>query len=460
MELLNSIGLSIVAFLVVLGVMIFIHELGHYLMAIYLGIGVETFSLGFGPRLIGFRRGQTDYRISLLPLGGYVKMSGETYDEELTGAEEEFLSRPKLHRFAVTLAGPVMNIGLALVLGTVTYMIGLSMPAYLSEAAQIGRVAEDSAAQEAGLLSNDTIVAIDGDPMPTWREVEIEVVTSPGRSLLFSIDREGILLRKEITPRSAGRQELGTIGVMPYIPYIIDHATPDGPAARAGLLPGDEILDVQAPDGSMAGRKSISDFISARQNQPLLFRIQRGEQILERTIAPVEMDGHIRIGIVFAPAVRTEKFGILRCPAQVGRTKLSTHGSDLSNCGSHPYRTSFPAHHVRTHRDRTLFGRCGRPGSASPHYLHGAGFPAVGNFQPATHSHPGRRSDRPVGGRRDIGSRSQHARKGTHFSGGFHLPDSADGYRHLQRPFQEPFFPAVDGSGVGGSVTTARLSWS
>ena len=309
MELLSSIGLNIVAFLMVLGVMIFIHELGHYLMAICLGIGVETFSLGFGPRLIGFRRGQTDYRISLLPLGGYVKMSGETYDEELTGAEEEFLSRPKLHRFAVTLAGPVMNIGLALVLGTATYMIGLSMPAYLSEAAQIGRVAEDSAAQEAGLLPNDTIVAIDGDPMPTWREVEIRVVTSPGLSLRFSIDREGALLRKEITPRSAGRQELGTIGVMPYIPYIIDHATPDGPAARAGLLPGDEILDVQAPDGSMAGRKSISDFISARQNQPLRFRIQRGEQILERTIAPVEMGGHIRIGIVFDPAVRTEKFG-------------------------------------------------------------------------------------------------------------------------------------------------------
>ena len=309
MELLNSIGLSIVAFLVVLGVMIFIHELGHYLMAKYLGIGVETFSLGFGPRLIGFRRGQTDYRISLLPLGGYVKMSGETYEDELTGSDEEFLSRPKLHRFAVTLAGPVMNIGLAVVLGTVTYMVGLSMPAYLTEPAQIGRVSEGSAAQEAGVLPNDVIVAIDGDATPTWREVEIRVVTSPGRNLLFSIDRQGALLRKEITPRSAGRQELGTIGAMPHIPYIIDLVAPDGPAAQAGLQPDDEILDVRASDGSMVGSQSISDFISARENQPLLFRLQRGEQVLEKTIAPVAMDGHIRIGIVFASAVRTEKFG-------------------------------------------------------------------------------------------------------------------------------------------------------
>src|SRR5512135_633236 len=122
---------TLLAFIVVLGIVITIHEFGHFAMAKLLKIRVITFSLGFGPRLAGFTRGGTEYRISPLPLGGYVKMAGEAFDEDRQGAPDEFLSHPKWHRLLVALAGPVMNILLAVVIVTTSYMEGVLVPRYL-----------------------------------------------------------------------------------------------------------------------------------------------------------------------------------------------------------------------------------------------------------------------------------------------------------------------------------------
>src|SRR5690606_23875152 len=140
LEILNGLGWTLGAFILVIGIMIFVHELGHHLMAKYLGIKVNVFSLGFGPRLFGFEMGGTDYRVSLLPLGGYVKMAGEHYDDELRGTEDEFLSRPKKHRFAVAIAGPAMNIILAVLLLSINYMVGIQIPVYLTEAPVVGHI--------------------------------------------------------------------------------------------------------------------------------------------------------------------------------------------------------------------------------------------------------------------------------------------------------------------------------
>ena len=144
---LGSIGFSVLSFLFVLGVMIFIHELGHYMVAKLLGIRVEVFSLGFGKRLIGFQKGDTDYRISLLPLGGYVKMAGENYDDDVTGDPGEFVAHPKMHRFAVAVAGPAMNIGLALLLVTVYFMAGAPVAQYLRGPALLGGIEVNSQAK-------------------------------------------------------------------------------------------------------------------------------------------------------------------------------------------------------------------------------------------------------------------------------------------------------------------------
>ncbi|RPJ85979.1 MAG: PDZ domain-containing protein, partial [Acidobacteria bacterium] len=207
MEIVNEIGRSILAFIFVLGVMIFVHELGHYLMAKLLGIRVDVFSLGFGPRLFGFSRGGTDYRVSILPLGGYVKMAGENYEEELSGSPEEFLSRPKSHRFAVAVAGPVMNILLALVLTWAHFWSGVEVDAYVKQAAVIGKIQPDSPAAKAGLKVQDRIVAVDGEPTPTWSELQLAVAKKPNQTLDLAIVRDSQTVHQKAT--TSINKELG-----------------------------------------------------------------------------------------------------------------------------------------------------------------------------------------------------------------------------------------------------------
>lgn len=316
LELINSLGWTIGAFIFVLGIMIFIHELGHYLMAKYLGIRVEVFSLGFGPRLFGFRKGETDYRVSLLPLGGYVKMSGEHYDENLTGSPDEFLSRPKSHRFAVAIAGPLMNLGLAVALLSVNYMMGVNVPEYLSQPAVIGHIRPDSPAQEAGLQMGDTIVAINQTRTPSWQDVELAVATSPNQTLLLTVQRGDEVLRKEVTVGEAAGSGVGTIGISPPVLNVVTSVEPGSPAAEAGLRAGDAILEVFT--GAQAARElnQILALITAHEGTPLTFRIRRDQQVLEKTITPVEMEGRTRIGIGIGETIdsplRLEKYGLFQ----------------------------------------------------------------------------------------------------------------------------------------------------
>src|SRR5882672_1519175 len=146
---------DILAAVIVLGVIIILHELGHFLVARYFKIRIETFSVGFGPRLFGFKRGDTDYRVSAFPLGGYVKMAGDTPSESLTGAPHEFLSKPKWQRFLVASAGPLMNMILAVVLLTGLFMYGRQVPQYLAMQTSVGIVERGSPADKAGIREGD-----------------------------------------------------------------------------------------------------------------------------------------------------------------------------------------------------------------------------------------------------------------------------------------------------------------
>ena len=152
----QSFPLNIAAFIFVLGILVFVHEFGHYAVAKLFKVRVEVFSLGFGKRLVGFRRGDTDYRISLLPLGGYVKMAGENPMEARTGDPGEFMSHPRWQRFLVAIAGPAMNVLLAVCVLTGVYMFRHEYPAYLDQPAVVGWVADGSPAQKAGLQPGDT----------------------------------------------------------------------------------------------------------------------------------------------------------------------------------------------------------------------------------------------------------------------------------------------------------------
>src|SRR4051812_28259721 len=153
---------NIVVALLVLSIIIVIHEMGHFLVAKYFKIKVETFSVGFGPRLFGFRRGETDYRLSAFPLGGYVKMAGETPSDTITGEAYEFMSKPKWQRFLVAAAGPAMNVVLAVGLLTGLYVYGTQVPEFLSGQAKVGIVEMGSPADQAGIKPGDQILSVDG----------------------------------------------------------------------------------------------------------------------------------------------------------------------------------------------------------------------------------------------------------------------------------------------------------
>src|SRR5437879_2159223 len=179
-EFLSS--LSFLYVIPVLGFMILIHEFGHYAVAKWLGVRVEVFSIGFGKRLFGFRKGETDYRINLLPLGGYVKMSGENPMDERTGDPKEFLSHSRWHRFLIAIAGPSMNILLAIGLLTVVYLVHYEYPAVLDEPAVVGWVAPDTPAAKAGIEAGDRIVRFGDLQNPTWKDVAPKEALSPNQA--------------------------------------------------------------------------------------------------------------------------------------------------------------------------------------------------------------------------------------------------------------------------------------
>ena len=208
--------ISLIAVVVILGFMILIHEFGHYAVAKWLGVRVEVFSIGFGKRLLGFRKGDTDYRISAIPLGGYVKMSGENPMDERTGDPAEFLSHSRWHRFLIAIAGPTMNIMLAIFLLTSVYMVHYEYPVFMDKPAVIDGVRANSAAAQADLKPGDRIIKIDGITNPTWEQVQPRVMISPNQPLAVTIQRGNTVLEKTIVrSRSPRRKSAPRDGTLP-----------------------------------------------------------------------------------------------------------------------------------------------------------------------------------------------------------------------------------------------------
>ena len=224
------IGISIVSVVVLLGVLIFVHELGHFLMAKRAGVGVLKFSLGFGPRIIGRKIGETEYLLSLIPLGGYVKLLGESPDEELPEEDKarSFLKQTVWKRILIVAAGPVFNLLLALVIFTLVNMIGL--PVLTTE---IGSLQPDSAAIESGMKTGDRIIVMDGKSVTKWDEISEIVTKSKGRPLRVTVRRDAITLDITVTPRSMKTRNLFgeevesyKIGISPSPHTVIERRNP------------------------------------------------------------------------------------------------------------------------------------------------------------------------------------------------------------------------------------------
>src|ERR1700726_2511980 len=207
--------ISIAAVAVVLGFMILIHEFGHYAVAKLLGVRVEVFSIGFGKRLLGFRKGDTDYRISATPLGGYVKMSGENPMDARTDDPAEFMNHSRWHRFLIAIAGPAMNILLAIFLLTAVYMVHYEYAVFLDQPAVIEGVKHDSPAAQAGLQPGDRIVKVDGIENPTWEQLQPRVWLSPNQPLTITVKRRDQTFQKTIVPQPVTSSGAGSAGCFP-----------------------------------------------------------------------------------------------------------------------------------------------------------------------------------------------------------------------------------------------------
>jgi regulator of sigma E protease len=272
--------------IVVLAVMIVIHELGHFAAAKWFGVRVEVFSIGFGKRLFGFRRGGTDYRVSLLPFGGYVKMAGENPLESRSGAPDEFMSHPRWQRFVIAVAGPAMNIILAIAILTGVFMVHYEHPVFLDQPAIVGWVLDNSPAAKAGVQQGDRIVRIDGDQNPTWEDVMLKVMVSTKQPVDVAIQRGNEILEKQIQPQADGTDQYGSIGWVPDQPITVTELEPDMPAAKAGLKLGDDIIAINGtPVRSLFG---VIRYLQQNGSQPVYVTVVRSGQQVHLTMTPVQ----------------------------------------------------------------------------------------------------------------------------------------------------------------------------
>jgi regulator of sigma E protease len=276
--------IAIAAVAVVLGFMILIHEFGHYAVAKLLGVRVEQFAIGFGKRLVGFRKGDTDYRINILPLGGYVKMSGENPMDERTGDPGEFMSHSRWHRFLIAIAGPSMNILLAIFLLTTVYMVHYEYPVFLDQPAVIAGVKHDSPAAKAGLQVGDRITKVDGIENPTWEQLQPRVWLSPNQPLNLSIQRGDQILQKTVVPQAVTSSEVGSAGWFPEDPVIVGQLEPDTPAARAGLKEDDRIAALNGKP--LVSIESMIDQLQQSKETPVDLTVIRGNQTLSFHLSP------------------------------------------------------------------------------------------------------------------------------------------------------------------------------
>jgi regulator of sigma E protease len=301
--------ITLISFLFVLGVLIFVHELGHFLVARRHGVRVLTFSLGFGPKILKVMRGDTEYCVSAIPLGGYVKMAGETPEDQRTGQADEFLSKTKWQRFQILLAGPAMNIVLAVVVLAFVLAQGAQVKAYLDEPPVIAAVLPGSPAERAGLMAGDRILTAGGRDITTWEQLDIAIGTKPDRDVALTLVRDGRTITATVRPVPQGRFEIGNIGALPKVHPVVSSTIAGDRAEQAGLKAGDIVLSVNGE--TMATRQQLIDAISRSGGKPITITIRRGEQELTLTGTPEQRGSRGMMGFYIGEQTKWFKPGPL-----------------------------------------------------------------------------------------------------------------------------------------------------
>jgi regulator of sigma E protease len=297
-----------VAFVFVLGIIIFVHEFGHLITAKAFGMRVFVFSFGFGKRLFGFKWGDTDCRVSAVPLGGYVKLEGEpgdhvSEDTSALGDGKDFLSRPRWQRFLVYLAGPAMNAVLTLTVLTGFGMVALQVEAWRFDRPIVGAVDPGSPAEKAGISPGDEILAIDGQTLPTWEEAQYHIVLRPDTALSLRVRRGAEERDVPVRSEATSPEKIGSIGVHPLV--RVGQVLPGQPAEAAGLRPDDAILAI---DGKPVLEFSdIPPIVTASGGKPMTFHIWREGRTLDLPVTARDSGAGPRIGV--GAKVLVKKFG-------------------------------------------------------------------------------------------------------------------------------------------------------
>ncbi|MFN3813363.1 MAG: RIP metalloprotease RseP [Aquificaceae bacterium] len=270
---------TVVAFLVLIGVLVWFHELGHFLLAKFFGVKVEAFSIGFGPVLASKKLGETEYRLSAVPLGGYVKLYGE---EEQTGDPRAYSSKPNWQKILIAFAGPMFNFLLAIFVFSSVFIMGRTVPSYILEKPVVGYVVPNSPAYKLGLRVGDTILELNGKILDTWKDLEsvsLDSILKKNWSLK--------VLRNGQTLELFGKVELSRatgFGAEPYIKPLIGKVLPKSPAEQVGLQEGDMILEIN-------GQKVNSwyDLVDGiKRSNVVNLKLKRGDRVFEKVVVPIK----------------------------------------------------------------------------------------------------------------------------------------------------------------------------
>jgi regulator of sigma E protease len=314
--------------LVLIGVMILIHELGHYWAAVYFDVRVETFSFGFGPRLFGYRRGETDFRVSAIPFGGYVKMMGEQVTDEPTADPRSFVGKPRWQRLIIAFAGPFMNIILAVALLTGLFMFHYPKVAEPPAPGVVGLVLADSPAAQAGIKEGDRIVEVEGVRYPTWEQITLREIQSADRDLPVKVERDGQEIALAVRPKFDPRTSVGMAGWMEQSQVQIADVSPDMDAAKKGLQRGDIVLAVN--DTPIRSSFRLIEMIKRSEGRTVDLTYLRDDEEHTVTLQPQQRDlnGEMTwmIGVSLRPPVTITQLGVADALTESVRYNIKSAG--------------------------------------------------------------------------------------------------------------------------------------
>ena len=309
---------TVVAGILMLGFLVFVHELGHFAVAKMYGVKVLKFSIGFGPKLVSYRYGETEYLICAVPLGGYVQMlgegtgeEGETSDAATTDQERSFAGRPVSHRLAIVGAGPLMNLMLPLLILPISFMIGIQMPTYFEQPACIGYVLPDSDADRAGFAAGDCLTAINGNRIHYWNAANLRFVNEAGSPLVFDVERHGRSIQLAVPADNNSLEGMQGLGLMPYLTARIGGLAPGMAADLAGMQEGDLIvrIDGQYVDSWYA----LRELIQLSQGAPVDVELERDGRRLNLDLTPEQREsgGDYLLGIAPMHDFELKRYGPL-----------------------------------------------------------------------------------------------------------------------------------------------------